>query len=89
MLTIDYALAYDFVDPANPTIGYRLEFRYQYQPPNGERASAAIREPRPFLPSATTAVFRWGQNSCRRTGTGDLTNSALLYVNVNSFHSFG
>ena len=32
MPTIDYALAYDFVDPANPANAYRLEFRYPYRP---------------------------------------------------------
>lgn len=30
MLTIDYALAYSFVDPARPEVPYRLEFRYHY-----------------------------------------------------------
>lgn len=30
MLTIDYALAYSFVDPARPEVPYRLEFRYEY-----------------------------------------------------------
>ena len=31
MLTIDYALAYDFIDPPVPSIAYRLEFRYPYR----------------------------------------------------------
>lgn len=32
MPTIDYALAYDFVEPADPTVPYRLEFRYPFTP---------------------------------------------------------
>lgn len=30
MLTIDYALAYSFVEPSDPEVPYRLEFRYEY-----------------------------------------------------------
>jgi len=29
--TIDYALAYDVIDPAQPSTLYRLEFRYPYR----------------------------------------------------------
>lgn len=32
MPTIDYALAYDLVDPDKPANAYRLEFRYAYRP---------------------------------------------------------
>ena len=31
MPTCDYALAFDFVDPADPTVPYRLEFRFPYR----------------------------------------------------------
>ncbi|CQD24281.1 hypothetical protein BN1232_06140 [Mycobacterium lentiflavum] len=42
MPTIDYALAYDFVDPDQPTNAYRLQFRYPYRPgedPMGPRSN--------------------------------------------------
>ena len=32
MPTCDYALAFDFIDPAVPTVPYRLEFRFPYRP---------------------------------------------------------
>jgi hypothetical protein len=31
MPTCDYALAYDFIDPADPTVPYRLEFQFPYR----------------------------------------------------------
>ena len=41
MPTIDYALAYDFVEPADPTVPYRLEFRYPFTPGEDPRTDVA------------------------------------------------
>jgi hypothetical protein len=41
MPTIDYALAYDFVEPADPTVPYRLQCRYLYQPGEDPRTDVA------------------------------------------------
>jgi hypothetical protein len=44
MPTCDYALAFDFVDPAVPTVPYRIEFRFPYragEDPNLELSNPA------------------------------------------------
>jgi len=41
MPTIDYALAYNFVEPADPTVPYRLEFRYPFTPGEDPRTDVA------------------------------------------------
>ncbi|KMO69833.1 hypothetical protein [Mycolicibacterium chlorophenolicum] len=44
MPTIDYALAHDFIDPADTTIPYRLEFQHPYvadQDPHPTRSNPA------------------------------------------------
>lgn len=38
VFSIDYALAFDFVEPTDTSTPYRLEFRYRYQQPQpGQR----------------------------------------------------
>ncbi|KPN46198.1 hypothetical protein [Mycobacterium intracellulare] len=54
MSTIDYALRYSFVDPADPEVPYRVEFRYKYTP--GEHPS--IYESNP--PGQLFAVVKGG-----------------------------
>jgi hypothetical protein len=60
MPTIDYALAYDFIDPAEPTTGYRLEFRYEYRPGQDPRPSVA--NPSGQLVAAVKGRHRRGAN---------------------------
>lgn len=43
MPSIDYALAFDFIDPELPTTPYRLEFRYPYKA--GEDPSPRVSNP--------------------------------------------
>ncbi|WP_084043349.1 hypothetical protein [Mycobacterium avium] len=44
MPTIDYALAHDFIDPADTTVPYRLEFHHPYiadEDPHPQRSNPA------------------------------------------------
>lgn len=54
MPTIDYALVYSFVDPADPEVPYRLEFRHDYT----ESEHAGIGESNP--PGQLFAVVKEG-----------------------------
>ena len=43
MTIIDHALAYDFVDPADTTIPYRLEFQHPHR--DGENPHPPLSDP--------------------------------------------
>jgi hypothetical protein len=70
MPPIDYALAYDFIDPADPATGHRLEFRYDYRP--GEDPRTSVANPAGQLVAAVKGRHPQGANiiAISRPGNG-------------------
>ena len=60
MPTADYALAFDFIDPADPTVPYRLEFRYPYR---------ADERPQPQAPTPPASSSRSSRAHHPKRGT--------------------